>query len=56
MFKFELGQKVEITISGEQGSVYGRVEYAEEVPQYLVKYKAADGRAVDGWFLANELK
>jgi hypothetical protein len=33
MFKFELGEPVEIDVSGERGTVIGRAEYAANKPQ-----------------------
>jgi hypothetical protein len=50
MFKFELKQRVVISASGEQGEVIARAEYSESTPAYLVRYKAADGRAVEAWW------
>jgi hypothetical protein len=55
-FTFELNTNVTIRISGETGQIEGRAEYSEGPDQYFVRYKAADGRAVDGWFLASQLK
>ena len=55
MFKFELGQKVKVSISGETGFIKGRAEYEDSPNQALIHYKAADGRAVDGWFQESEL-
>ena len=56
MFKFELGQEVEIGISGEQGYIKGRAEYTEDADQYYVHYKAGDGRACFSWLSGTELK
>lgn len=51
IFHLELNQAVQITCSGEQGVVLGRAEYAEtERPQYFLRYKSADGRAVEQWW------
>ncbi|HGJ5876709.1 MAG TPA: hypothetical protein ACHBX0_10395 [Arsenophonus sp.] len=55
MFKHELGQVVKITISGEEGHIKGRAEYANMNNQYFVHYLAADGRGIDGWFDEGEL-
>lgn len=54
-FKHELGQVVQVTISGEQGHVKARAEYTYSANQYLIHYLAADGRAVDVWFEESEL-
>lgn len=49
-FKFELGNAVAIAASGEQGEVIGRAEYTHAERTYLLRYKAADGRAVESWW------
>ena len=56
MFKLELGIKVNVIISGEQGRIKGRAEYANQPNQYLVHYRSADGRATDGWFEEGEIE
>lgn len=48
-FLFELNQRVSIMTSGEAGIVIARAEYRHSENQYLVQYKAADGRAVESW-------
>ena len=53
--KFELNDKVIISTSGEQGQVIGRAEYVHAEPSYLVRYKAADGTAVEAWWTARAL-
>lgn len=54
-FKFELTQVVQVSISGEEGHVKGRAEYATDTNQYFIHYLAADGRAVNRWFDEGEL-
>lgn len=49
-FKFDLNQFIEIGISGEMGHIKSRAESCNHCNQYLVHYKAADGRAVESWF------
>jgi len=49
-FKFELKQQVTITASGETGEVIGRAEYQTAENSYLIRYKCADGRAVEAWW------
>ena len=49
-YQFEIGDDVNITVSGENGKVIGRAEYEDEPPSYLVHYKSADGRAVQKWW------
>jgi hypothetical protein len=55
-FKFELKQPVTIQSSGEQGVVKSRVEHVDQKNQYLVHYKAADGRAVEAYWFESDLK
>ncbi|ENH0675905.1 hypothetical protein ABVX93_000917 [Escherichia coli] len=49
-FKFELAQLVEVRISDEWGEVKARAQYVHGENQYLLHYKAADGRATTEWF------
>ncbi|QPE15931.1 hypothetical protein IMQ36_12065 [Providencia rettgeri] len=55
MFKHELGQVVQVTISGEEGHIKGRAEYQNDANQYYVHYLSTDGRAVNAWFEEGEL-
>jgi len=55
-YKNELDQVVQVTVSGEEGHVKGRAEYANSCNQYLIHYCAADGRAMDAWFEEGEIK
>lgn len=54
-FRFELDQAVDIWCSGERGVVIGRAEYRDSADSYLVRYQAADGRAVEAWWSDNAL-
>jgi hypothetical protein len=54
-FKHELGQAIQVTISGEKGNVKARAEYTDMSNQYYIHYLAADGRGVNGWFSEDEL-
>jgi hypothetical protein len=54
-FKFNLNASVSIAASGEAGEVVGRAEYAVAENSYLVRYKAADGRAVEAWWSESAL-
>ena len=47
MFKHELGQVVQVTISGEEGHIKGRAEYQNDANQYYVHYLSVDGRAMN---------
>ena len=55
IFKFHLNQKVEVACSDEVGTVIGRYETVTAEPQYFVRYKAADGRAVESWWTESAL-
>ena len=50
MFKFELGELVEIALTEDIGSIRGRVEYTDSETQYYIYYKNAQGLAVFKWF------
>lgn len=54
-FKFELGEKVVITVSGEVGEVIGRAEYVASAHNYWIRYCMADGRATEQWWQENAL-
>lgn len=54
-FQFDLGDPVAIMVSTERGEVIARAEYLESDPQYLVRYKAADGRACEAWWAERAL-
>lgn len=49
-FKFSLGQKVKLALSGEEGAVVGRAEYTNSSNGYFVRYKAADGAQRESWW------
>lgn len=54
-FEFELRQPVTIMQSGEVGHVIGRAEYDHADNTYLVRYRAADGHAVENWWTESAL-
>jgi hypothetical protein len=54
-YAFELGQQVAIRASGEQGQVVGRGEYTNAANTYFVRYRCADGRAVETWWSEDAL-
>lgn len=54
-FKFDMPGLIRIECSGEEGEVIGRAEYASGEDQYLVRYKAGDGRAVESWWAESAL-
>lgn len=49
-FKFDLQQRVAIHVSDEVGEVVGRAEYTTAENNYFVRYRSADGRAVEQWW------
>jgi hypothetical protein len=49
-WEFKLGEIVTIAVSSEHGEVIGRAEYPASPNQYLVRYRAGDGRAVESWW------
>lgn len=55
-FFFKLGETVEIAASGERGCVIGRAEYETAENSYLIRYKCADGRAVEAWWSYSALR
>ncbi len=55
-FKFDLGTKVIIMVSEEIGEVIGRAEYVHCESSYFVRYKAADGRAAEGWWTESSMQ
>lgn len=54
-FKFEIGQNITIEASGETGKIIGAALYLTGENSYLIRYKAADGRAVDAWWQESAL-
>lgn len=49
-FKVNHGDKVQIVVSGETGEVIGRADYKTAEDNYYLRYKAADGRAIEAWW------
>lgn len=49
-FEFSLNQEVKIKCSGETGEVTQRLERENKSQAYYVRYRAADGRAVEEWW------
>lgn len=49
-FKFPLRRVVVIDESEERGTIIARAQYAHSENAYLIRYKAADGRAVEQWW------
>lgn len=55
-FKFDLGQQVMISVSGETGVVIGRAEFSESDNSYWVRYKDAQGMAREAWWSEGALQ
>jgi hypothetical protein len=49
-FLFQLGASVVIDVSQESGEVIGQARYKNIQNLYLIRYKCADGRAVEDWW------
>lgn len=56
IFDFCIGDKVKIAVSGEEGEVIGRAEYAASEDSYYLRYKAGDGRAIEAWWPVSALE
>ena len=54
-FKFNLGAISTIEASGESGTIIGRAEYQTGENSYLIRYKSADGHAVEAWWSESAL-
>lgn len=55
-FEFEIGEEVQIVISGETGRIIGRVEYEHGINEFLVFYKDGTRCAVTKWWSAEKLQ
>jgi len=54
-FVYDLNETASIVESGESGRVVGRTEYPHAENMYLIRYKTADGRAVEAWWTESAL-
>jgi putative transposon-encoded protein len=54
--KFELKQIVKMVESEETGTVIGCAAYIDRPNDYLIRYKAADGRQVETWWTESALQ
>ena len=54
-FLFHMNQAVKIAVSGEEGVVVGRAEYDTAENNYFVRYRSADGRAIEQWWSESAL-
>lgn len=53
---FDLGTTAVIQCSGEHGRVIGVALYEHSEPSVLLRYLAADGRAVESWWTQSALE
>jgi hypothetical protein len=49
-FKYELGERVEISVSGEVGEVIARAELSNAENQYNLRYQEFYGSATERWW------
>ena len=54
-FKFDMGKRVRLSQTSEEGVVVGRAEYDHSEDSYLVRYQAADGCQREAWFMESAL-
>jgi len=50
VFAFALGEQVGLVGSDEHGTVIAQAEYAESARNYLIRYRAGDGRLTESWW------
>lgn len=50
-----LGRKATIVCSGEVGEIIGVAIYKDAKTDFLLRYKSADGRAVESWWKVGAL-
>ena len=55
-FKFNLSQKVTISISGENGVIRGRSDSVDCSNRYFVAYKSAQGNSTESWISEDQLE
>lgn len=55
-FKYKMLETVEIVVSGEKGEIVACASYANAENQYLIRYCAGDGRAVESWWSESALR
>lgn len=55
-FVFQLGDTVVIECSGETGEVIGQGRFIHSEDTFRVRYKSADGHAVEAWWDENAIR
>lgn len=54
--RYQLTELLTIAASGEEGQCIGIAVYTNRQTNYLIRYKAADGRAVEAWWDEDALR
>lgn len=49
-FKYDLGDRVRLAESGEEGSVVGQAHYQDAKDGYLIRYSTASGEQAENWW------
>ena len=55
-FKYKIGQRVTVSVSGETGEIRARAEYKNSTDCYYVYYKSGDGRAISTWWDEDQIE
>lgn len=55
-FDYNIHDVVMISVSGEVGEIIGRAEREYDLHEYLVRYKDANGCAVERWWNENAIE
>lgn len=53
--KFAIGDIVVLSVIGQNCLVIGRAEYFNDEPSYFLRYKDAQGNAVEQWWTESAL-
>jgi len=56
IFKFALNDRVKLSESEEKGTVIGRAEYVHCESNYLIRYRAGDGRLIESWWTESAIE
>lgn len=54
--KFEIKQIVQLVESGETGTIIAAAQYLNAEDQFLIRYRAGDGRQVEQWWVASAMQ
>jgi hypothetical protein len=56
IFKYKIGDAVQLKGSSEHGEIIGRANFEHQDNTYLVRYRAGDGRLVETWWTDEALE